>query len=666
MYTNYTWYSTPCLAALLCSELASPLLYTGDTELERSGFWYWFLLKLKALTATCSWAHLTFAWGEVKAGSCVQNSRVFSSLVSTKIKTCACVLNKPGGDKYRRNQIHPTRTAKNGITHQHSHDGCLLGKLYPQSQFHTSRSFFHTSGQCQPHQKWSYIHGPSSVPLLGVTIGRALQDKTSKHPDKPAAIFRQENVQFSFQELLEKADQLAAGLRRLGINKGDRLGIWGPNTSEWVLTQYATARAGIIMVNINPSYRLNELKFALKKSGCKAIIAAPGFKDTDYFVMLRSVLPELDNHKAGASLESEELPDLKHVIAYDNNQDGVLSLEDIMSSSTSSEIKEIFDLQDKLQFDDPINIQFTSGTTGNPKGACLSHHNIMNNSYFVGLRCGYHEHEAIICCPVPLYHCFGMVLASLSNVSHGATSVWPSPAFNPEETLRAVETYKCTALYGVPTMFIDMLCSHEFDKVDLSSLQTGIMAGSPCPIETMKEVRDKMNLHKMTVCYGSTETSPVSFQSTKDCSLEKRVSTVGKVLDHIEAKIIDHEGHIVPFGEKGELCTRGTNNMLEYWDDPEKTKSVMGSDQWYHTGDLAVMTEDGYCSIVGREKDMLIRGGENIYPLEIEQILYEHPKVKDIQVIGVPDKRLGEQVCAWIEVKEDMTLTEEEVKDFYG
>ncbi|RUS88269.1 hypothetical protein EGW08_003971 [Elysia chlorotica] len=561
----------------------------------------------------------------------------------------------------RRNLIH---TKRKNTANPSSRVSCLLRNRSSHAPFRINRSSFHTCGQRQPQQKWSYVHGPSSVPLLGQTIGRALQDKTSKHPDKAAAIFPKENVQLSFQELLQKADQLAAGLRKLGINKGDRLGIWGPNSSQWVLTQYATARAGIVMVNINPSYRLNELQFALKKSGCKAIIAAPGFKDVDYFEMLRSIMPELNSHKAGAPLQSEQLPDLKYVIAFNNTQDGALSLEDVMSSSTPSEIQEVFDLQDKLQFDDPINIQFTSGTTGNPKGACLSHHNILNNSYFVGLRCGYHEHDAIICCPVPLYHCFGMVLASLSNVSHGATSVWPNPSFNPEDTLRAVETYKCTSLYGVPTMFIDMLCSHEFDKVDLTSLRTGIMAGSPCPVETMKAVRDKMHLDKMTVCYGSTETSPVSFQSTKDCTLEKRVSTVGKVLDHIEAKIIDHEGHIVPIGEKGELCTRGTNNMLEYWDDPEKTKAVMGRDQWYHTGDLAIMTEDGYCSIVGREKDMLIRGGENIYPLEIEQILYEHPKVKDIQVIGVPDQRLGEQVCAWIEVKENMTLTEEEVKDF--
>ncbi|GFR73176.1 acetyl-CoA synthetase [Elysia marginata] len=562
--------------------------------------------------------------------------------------------------KSKHKHLHTTAKVKEN---QFLCSSYLLNKQAHGSPTHTTRSF-HSYSQCNPRQKWSYIHGPSSIPLLGVTIGQALQEKVGKHPDKSAAIFAKENVQLSFQELLQQADMLAAGFRRLGINRGDRVGIWGPNSSQWVLTQYATARAGIIMVNINPSYRLNELKYALKKSGCKAIVSAPGFKDVDYFEMLRCIIPELENHKAGAPFHSLELPDLKHVIAYNDTQAGALALGDLMSAATPSEIKEIFDLQDKLQFDDPINIQFTSGTTGNPKGACLSHHNIVNNSYFVGLRVGYHEHDAVICCPVPLYHCFGMVLASLTNVTHGTTTVWPSPAFNPEETLHAVETYKCTSLYGVPTMFIDMLCSHEFDTVDLSSLRTGIMAGSPCPIETMKEVRDKMNLQKITVCYGSTETSPVSFQSTKDCSLERRVSTVGKVLDHVEAKIIDHEGCVVPVGEKGELCTRGINNMLEYWDDPEKTKSVMGCDQWYHTGDLAVMTEDGYCSIVGREKDMLIRGGENIYPLEIEQILYEHPKIKDIQVIGVPDQRLGEQVCAWIEVKEDESLTEEEVKDF--
>ncbi|GFR73180.1 acyl-CoA synthetase family member 2, mitochondrial [Elysia marginata] len=524
--------------------------------------------------------------------------------------------------------------------------------------------FFHSSNQCQSEQKWSYIHGTSSIPLLGITIGQALQEKVDKHPDKPAAIFSKENVQLSFQGLLQKTDQLAAGFRRLGISKGDRVGIWGPNSSQWVLTQYATARTGIILVNLNPSYAANELKFALKKSGCKAIVADQGFKNTDYFEVLRSILPELNNHIAGTPLQSKELPDLKHVIAYNNTQAGAIGLGDLMSSATPSEIKEIFDLQDKLQFDDPINIQFTSGTTGNPKGTCLSHHGLINNCYFVGLRLGYHEHDAVICCPAPLYHSFGMVLASLTNVTHGTTTVWPSPAFNPEETLRAVETYKCTSLYGVPTMFIDMLCSPEFDKVDLSTLRTGVMGGSPCPIETMREVRDRMNLPGMTVCYGSTETSPISFQSTRECSVEKRVSTVGKVLDHIEAKIIDHEGHVVPVGEKGELCTRGINNMLEYWDDPEKTKTAIGRDNWYHTGDLAVMTNDGYCSIVGRKKDMLVRGGENIYPLDIEQILYEHPKIKEVQVIGVPDKRLGEQVCAWVEVKDGMSLTQQEVKDF--
>lgn len=589
--------------------------------------------------------------------------RVFFKVARFLFGPSACIWKESNGVNIVKclsnsRQKHTARKAKH---RQHSRlTDFLLGEEYGSQTYRS----VHTSGQCSDKQKWSYIHCASPIPLLGVTIGRGLQNRVEKHPDKASAIFPKQSVQLTFQELLQKADKLAAGLKKLGIKKGDRVGIWGPNSQEWVITQYATSRAGIILVNINPAYTSTELMFALKKSGCKALVAAPGFKHADYFEMLRSILPGLNNHNSGTQLQSHGLPDLKYVIAYGNTQAGALDFGDVMSSATPSEIEEIFDLQDKLQIDDPINIQFTSGTTGNPKGACLSHHNMVNNSYFVGLRLGYHEHDDVICCPAPLFHSFGMVLASLMNVSHGTTTVWPNPVFNPEDTLKAVETYKCTSLYGVPTMFIDMLCSPVLDKVDLSSLRTGIMGGSPCPIETMKAVRDRMKMPDMTVCYGSTETSPISFQSTKECSIEQRVSTVGKVLEHIEAKIIDSEGRVLPQGETGQLCTRGINNMLGYWDDPEKTEKVLGRDRWYHTGDLAVMTEGGYCSIVGREKDMLIRGGDNIYPLEIEQILYEHPKIKEIQVIGVPDKRLGEQVCAWIEVKNGETLTEEEVKDF--
>ncbi|CAL1536596.1 unnamed protein product [Lymnaea stagnalis] len=536
-----------------------------------------------------------------------------------------------------------------------------------QSQFCQSHVRLHTSPQKQTSNplKWSYVHGASSVPLLGITVGKQLQKTAETHPNRSAMIFANEKQQLTFTELLAKADMFAAGLRTLGFKHGDRVGIWGPNSLEWVLTQYGTARGGIVLVNINPSYRKNELKYALNKVGCKGLVAAPSYKNIDYISMLRDLMPEMDITLEGSPLNAKEIPNLKYVFSMGATKyPGTIRVDDLLRMASLPEIREINDIQDTFQFDDAINIQFTSGTTGSPKGAVLTHHNLVNNSYFVGLRCGYHEHDSIICVPVPLYHCFGMVMGCMQSITHGATMVWPSPVFDPESVLRALETYRCTALYGVPTMFIDILNHPLCDKIDTSTLITGIMAGSPCPIETVRDVLQRMNMHKFTVCYGSTETSPVSFQSTGLCSVDKRVSTVGKVLDHIEAKIIDSEGRVVPVGSSGELCTRGSSTMLGYWDDPEKTKQAITPDEWYHTGDLAVMTEEGYCSIVGRIKDMLIRGGENIYPLEIEQILYQHPKIKDVQVIGVPDKRLGEQVCAWIVVKSGMTLTDKDVKEF--
>ncbi|CAG5115768.1 unnamed protein product [Candidula unifasciata] len=395
---------------------------------------------------------------------------------------------------------------------------------------------FHTSSVATVEaKKWSYIHGPSSVPLLGTTIGKRLQEKVEAHPDKTAVIFFKDGITLTFADLLEKVDKLAAGLLSLGVGKGDRVGIWGPNTLEWFLTQYAAARAGNILVNINPSYRSNELEFALRRSGCKLLVASTGFKDLNYFNMLSEIIPGLKQLPSGASIKSEKLPALKYILLMGSDTNpGTLRFEDVLESSTPSNRQAVFDLQDQLQFDDPINIQFTSGTTGSPKGATLSHHNIVNNSYFVGLRCGYHEHKAVICAPVPLYHCFGMVMASLQMITHGATVVWPSPIFDPVYVLKAVEAHRCTSLYGVPTMFIDILNHPLCSKTDTSSLITGIMAGSPCPVETVKAVLQQMNMHKFTVCYGSTETSPVSFQSTGTCALEKRVSTVGTVLDHVE------------------------------------------------------------------------------------------------------------------------------------
>ncbi|XP_055894277.1 medium-chain acyl-CoA ligase ACSF2, mitochondrial-like isoform X2 [Biomphalaria glabrata] len=510
--------------------------------------------------------------------------------------------------------------------------------LNQEFQFHWTQAQclarLHTSSQaCTQHLTWSYVHGASTIPLMGITIGKQLQKMVESQPNKVAMIFAKEKIMLTFVELLNKVDMLAAGFKTLGIRHGDRVGVWGPNSIEWVLTQYGTARAGNILVNINPSYRKDELKYALQKSGCKGLVAAPGCRGLDYINMLKEIIPEMNLTPYGAPITSKELPNLKYIFTMGSEKyPGTLCFDDFISLASPSEREHIMDVQNNFQFDDPINIQFTS--------------------------------DSVICIPVPLYHCFGMVMGCLQSITHGATVVFPSPLFDPASVLSAVETYRCTSLYGVPTMFIDILNHPMCDKTDLSTLITGIMAGSPCPIETVRDVLKRMNMEKFTVCYGSTETSPVSFQSTGMCSLDKRVSTVGKVLDHIEAKIVDSDGRVVPIGVPGELCTRGPSTMLGYWDDPEKTKQAVTLDKWYHTGDLAVMTEEGYCSIVGRIKDMLIRGGENIYPLEIEQIMYEHPQIKDVQVIGVPDARLGEQVCAWIIVKSGMTLTVEEVKEF--
>ncbi|BFZ24452.1 hypothetical protein BsWGS_27491 [Bradybaena similaris] len=526
------------------------------------------------------------------------------------------------------------------------------------------RAAAHTSPQTHK-TKWSYGHAASSIPLLGATIGYRFQETVEKHPSRTAVVFFKDGVKLSFADLLEKVDMLAAGFLSLGLTKGDRVGIWGPNSAEWTITQYATARAGLILVNVNPAYRTHELEYALRKAGCKLLVAATSFKGNDYIAMLREIIPELDALSLGSAISSKALPDLKYILTMGPKKySGTLQFDDVLTIATPSQRQSIFDLQDLLQFDDPISIQFTSGTTGSPKGATLSHFNILNNSYFSGFRCAYDKHEATVCVPAPLYHCFGMVVGAMQMISHGATIVFPSPTFDAGYTLKAVEEQRCTSLLGVPSMFIDILNHPACAGTNFSSLYTGVMSASPCPITLCRAVVQQMNMHRFTVCYGSTETSPVSFQTTGDSTLDQRVSTVGKLLDHIEGKVIDSDGKIVPIGSTGELCTRGPNNMIGYWDDPEKTAKTITPDGWYHTGDLAVISADGYCSIVGRIKDMLIRGGENIYPLEIEQVLYKHPSVKDVQVIGVPDERLGEQVCAWIVVKPGMSLTETEVREF--
>nr|XP_022323457.1 acyl-CoA synthetase family member 2, mitochondrial-like [Crassostrea virginica] len=512
--------------------------------------------------------------------------------------------------------------------------------------------------------QWSYAQGPGETPLLGSTIGQLLQYQAETLPDRPAAVFTATGDRLTFSELLDKADQLAASLLTLGIKKGDRVGIWGPNTVEWLITQYAAARTGIILVNINPQYRPEELEFTLKKVGCKVLVAAEEFKGQSYYEMLFHLVPELANTKS-AHIKSHLLPDLKHIIMMGNKSHlGTINFKDILEAGSNKERTEIQNLQNKLQFDEPINIQFTSGTTGNPKGVTLSHHNILNNSYFTAKRLNYDTNDTRICVPVPLYHCFGMVLGSLCSVTAGSTCVYPSPTFDAGQTLKAASQERCTSMYGVPTMFIDMLNHRDFDSFDLSSLYTGVMAGSPCPVETLKQVISRMNMDRVTVCYGLTETSPVTHQSLPTDAVEKRVTTVGRPHSHVECKVIGEDGGTCPINTPGELCTRGYNTMLYYWDEPGKTNDVIGIDRWFHTGDIAEMDEEGFCKIVGRIKDMIIRGGENVYPTEIEQVIYKHPKVKDVQVVGVPDERLGEEICAWVQVKENQSVSEEEIKAY--
>ncbi|MBS0346043.1 MAG: AMP-binding protein [Proteobacteria bacterium] len=509
----------------------------------------------------------------------------------------------------------------------------------------------------------SYVHGASNKPLIGQTIGRHFDAACTLHAEREALVVRHQNVRLSYAELRLKVDALACGLRRLGLQPGERIGIWSQNNMEWALTQFATAKAGLVLVNINPAYRRSELEYALNKVGCRALILSPSFKSSSYLEMLADLAPELGHCEPGL-LRTHKLPSLEIVVRLGaEHTPGMLNFDSLCSTPSRDELAELEELGERLQFDDPINIQFTSGTTGNPKGATLSHHNILNNGYFVG--------EAIrlvpgdrVCIPVPLYHCFGMVMGNLGCLTHGATMVYPAEAFEPLAVLQTVAEEKCTASYGVPTMFIAQLDHPEFARFDLSSLRTGIMAGSPCPIEVMKRVIERMHMSEVTIAYGMTETSPVSFQSATDDSIERRVSTVGRVQPHCEVKIVDSDGRIVPRGTPGELCTRGYSVMLGYWGDDAKTAEAIDKAGWMHTGDIATLDEEGFCNIVGRSKDMVIRGGENIYPREIEEFLYRHPKVLDVQVVGVPDKKYGEELCAWIIVREGERLTEEDVRAF--
>jgi fatty-acyl-CoA synthase len=498
----------------------------------------------------------------------------------------------------------------------------------------------------------SYVCGLSSIPLIGETIGVHFDKAAARWSSLDALVVRHQAIRWTYAELSERVDAVAAGLLALGLQPGDRVGIWSPNNAEWVVTQFATAKAGLILVNINPAYRLIELEHALHRSGCAALITAAQFKNSNYFAMIRTLI------------EERRVPRLQTVVHLGNQPEpDMIPFAELAKRGGAAERARVDQLADTLQFDDPINIQFTSGTTGSPKGATLSHHNILNNGYFVGEAIGLQQDEKV-CVPVPLYHCFGMVLANLACLTHAACLVYPSEAFEPLAVLETVEAEHCDALYGVPTMFIAILAHREFSRFDLSSLRTGIMAGSPCPIEVMRQVIDRMHMAEITIAYGMTETSPVSFQSSKDDPLERRVSTVGRIQPHIEVKIVDSDDRVVPRGTSGELCTRGYSVMLGYWDDRERTMEVLDEAGWMHTGDLATIDDAGYCNIVGRIKDMVIRGGENIYPREIEEFLYRHPAIQDVQVVGVPDPKYGEELCAWVVLRPGALTDSDAIREF--
>lgn len=510
-----------------------------------------------------------------------------------------------------------------------------------------------------PNAGLSLVTGATDVPLSDQTIAELLAATVAAHPDAEAVVFREQGIRWTWRQFSEQVDRLAAGLLERGIARGDRVGIWSPNRQEWLVTQFATARIGAILVNINPAYRLAELEYALNKAGVRMLITAARFKSSNYIEMLQKLAPELADSQPG-QLRAARLPALQWVVRMgDENTAGMVRYADLLAQPDTARLDAA---GSALGPHDPINIQFTSGTTGNPKGATLTHHNVVNNGRFVAMAMRLTDRDSL-CIPVPLYHCFGMVLSVLACVSVGARMIFPGEAFDPLATMQAVHEERCTALHGVPTMFIAQLDHPDFGKFDFTSLRTGIMAGAPCPIEVMKRVIKDMHMAEVTIAYGMTETSPVSFQSATDDPLEKRVATVGRVQPHLQCKIVDETGQIVPVGATGELCTRGYSVMLGYWEDEARTREAI-RDGWMHTGDLATIDEQGYCNIVGRVKDMVIRGGENLYPREIEEFLFRHPKVQAVQVFGVPDPKYGEELCAWIVLKPGQSATEDEIRAF--
>jgi fatty-acyl-CoA synthase len=509
----------------------------------------------------------------------------------------------------------------------------------------------------------SYVHGACATPLRCDTIGAAFDSSAARFAQRDALIVRHQNVRWSYAELKRHVDNLAASLVRLGLQPGERVGIWSQNCAEWVVTQFATAKAGLILVSINPAYRRSELEYALKKAGCRGLVLSPHFKSSDYLEILGSIVPEMGRCAPG-ELIAQSLPDLQFVIRLgDQKTPGMLNFDELLVDAGAAQLEKLACLGARLQFDEAINIQFTSGTTGLPKGATLTHHNILNNGFFIGEGLQFTESDRL-CIPVPLYHCFAMVLGNLACVTHGAAMVYPGEGFDAKAVLEAVQHERCTALHGVPTMFIALLDYPHFEQYDLTSLRTGIMAGSPCPIEVMKQVIERLHVPEITIAYGMTETSPASFQGAPDDPVSRRVSTVGRVHPHVEVKVVDAEGRVVPRGQIGELLTRGYSVMLGYWNDEDQTRKTIDTAGWMHTGDLAILDGEGFCNIAGRSTDMVIRGGENIYPREVEEFLYRHPKVLDVQCVGVPDAKYGEELCAFLILKPDMRIDPQQIQEF--
>jgi fatty-acyl-CoA synthase len=510
----------------------------------------------------------------------------------------------------------------------------------------------------------SYVSGTSDVALLGRTIGDMFDQIVEAYPDHTALIVRHQDLRYTYRQLQQAVDQCARGLIQLGLQKGERLGIWSPNRAEWAITQFATAKIGAILVNINPSYRAYELEYALQQSGCATLVIAPQFRSSDYTQMIADLVPELRDSRP-SQLKAVRFPELRAIIRLGTDHvPGMYTWGQVLEMAAQVSPAALVERQRQQEFDDPINIQYTSGTTGYPKGATLSHHNILNNGYFTARLMRFTDQDRLII-PVPLYHCFGMVMGNLGCMTHGATMIYPSEGFEAQAVLEAVQSESATALFGVPTMFIAELEHPDFASYDLHSLRTGIMAGAPCPVEVMKRVNTLMHMQEVEIAYGMTETSPVSFQTRTDAPLDKRVSTVGQVHPHVEVKIVDPlTRQVVPIGTPGELCTRGYSVMLGYWNNVEQTGQAIDAARWMHTGDLATMDAEGYVNIVGRIKDMILRGGENVYPREIEEFLYTHPKISDVQVIGVPDARYGEEIMAWVRLREGETASAGELREF--